>query len=127
MKKFLLAAMLLGSTAVFGQVLGLSGFQVFDDGSFKMTVDSEKEAVAKYQAVIDANGFDTTSINVAWGNNPIVFDSFKSEIKGMVNVGIVVKYQGKYDILFATIPNKDTKFFDVIDNDGVSVELIYER
>jgi hypothetical protein len=45
----------------------------------------------------------------------------------MVNVGIVVKYEGKYDILFATIPNKDTKFFDVIDKDGVSVELIYKR
>lgn len=127
MKKFLLAAMLLGSTVVFGQVLGLSGFQVFDDASYKLTVDTEKEAVAKYQAVIDANGYDTTSIKVDWGNNPIVFDSFKSEIKGMVNIGLVVKYEGKYDILFATVTNKTTKFFDVIDKDGVSVELIYER
>ena len=127
MKKFLLAAMLLGSTAVFGQVLGLSGFQVFDDASYKLTVDTEKEAVAKYQAIIDANGYDTTSIKVDWGNNPIVFDSFRSNFKGMVNIGIVVKHEGKYDILFATVQNKTTKFFDVIDNDGVSVELIYER
>lgn len=127
MQNLIIAVALMFNTIAFTQVLGLSGFQVFDDGSFKLTVDTEKEAVAKYQAVIDANGFDTTSINVAWGNNPIVFDSFKSEIKGMVNVGIVVKYEGKYDILFATIPNKDTKFFDVIDKDGVSVELIYEK
>jgi hypothetical protein len=127
MKNFLLTAMLLGSTAVFGQVIGLSGFEVFDDASYKLTVDTEEEAVAKYQAVINVNGFDTTGINVAWGNNPIIFDSFKSEIKGMVNIGIVVKYEGKYDILFATVPNKKTKFFEVLDKDGVVVELIYER
>lgn len=127
MKNFLLTAMLLGSTVVFGQVIGLSGFEVFDDASYKLTVDTEEEAVAKYQAVINVNGFDTTGINVAWGNNPIIFDSFKSEIKGMVNIGIVVKYEGKYDILFATVPNKKTKFFEVLDKDGVVVELIYER
>ena len=127
MKNFLLTAMLLGSTAVFGQVIGLSGFEVFDDASYKLTIDTEEEAVAKYQAVINVNGFDTTGINVAWGNNPIIFDSFKSEIKGMVNIGIVVKYEGKYDILFATVPNKKTKFFEVLDKDGVVVELIYER
>ena len=127
MKNFLLTAMLLGSTAVFGQVIGLSGFEVFDDASYKLTVDTEEEVVAKYQAVINVNGFDTTGINVAWGNNPIIFDSFKSEIKGMVNIGIVVKYEGKYDILFATVPNKKTKFFEVLDKDGVVVELIYER
>jgi hypothetical protein len=127
MKNFLLTAMLLGSTVVFGQVIGLSGFEVFDDASYKLTVDTEEEVVAKYQAVINVNGFDTTGINVAWGNNPIIFDSFKSEIKGMVNIGIVVKYEGKYDILFATVPNKKTKFFEVLDKDGVVVELIYER
>ncbi len=119
--------MLLGSTTVFGQVLGLSGFEVFDDGSFKMTVNTDEEAVRKYQAIIHANGFDTTGINVAWGNNPIIFDSFKSEVKGMVNIGIVVKHEDKYDILFATVPNKKNKFFEVLDKDGVIVELIYER
>ena len=119
--------MLLFNITAHTQVLGVSGFQVFDDGSYKMTVSTEEEAVKKYQSIIDANGYDTTTIKVDWGNNPIIFDSFGSNIKGMVNVGIVVKYEGKYDILFATIPNKDTKFFDVIDKDGVSVELIYER
>jgi hypothetical protein len=44
----------------------------------------------------------------------------------MVNVGIIVRFEGKYDILFATIKKKKNHLFDVIDNDGVIVELIYE-
>ena len=127
MKNFLLAAMLLGSTAVFGQLKGMSGFEVFDDGSFKKKFDTQKEAVARYQNIIDANGYDSTGINVYWGNNPVAFESFKSAAKGFVNIGIIIRFEGKYDVLFTTIPNEDTAFFDVLDNDGVVVSLIYEK
>jgi hypothetical protein len=127
MKNFLLTAMILGSTAVFSQVLGLSGFEVFDDASFKMTFGTEKEAVVKYQAIIDVNGFDTTAIKIDWGNNPVSFESFRATSKGMVNIGIIVRFEGKYEVLFKTVPNKDTKLFEVLDNDGVIVELIYDK
>lgn len=126
-KILLVVALVLAiSTAAFGQIVGLSGFEVFDDGSYKLTVNTEQEAIERYRSVVYINGCDTTSMVINWGNNPVIFDSFKSDTKGMVNVGIIVRFEGKYDILFATIKKKKNHLFDVIDNDGVIVELIYE-
>ena len=76
MKNFLLTAMLLGSKAVFGQVLGLSGFEVFDDGSYMLTVKTEKEAVERYRfykmrgSVI---GWVNMNVTRSWH---IIFESF---------------------------------------------------
>ena len=121
-----LTLMLMFSITSFSQLKGMSGFEVFDDGSFSTTVKTEQEAIARYRSVIDANGVDTTSMVINWGNNPLIFDSFSSDIKGMVNLGIIVKFEGKYDILFVTIKKKRNHLFDVIDNEGNIVELIYE-
>jgi hypothetical protein len=121
-----LGLMLIISITSFSQLKGMSGFEVFDDGSFSTTVKTEQEAIERYRSVIDANGVDTTSMIVHWGNNPLIFDSFSSDIKGMVNLGIIVKFEGKYDILFVTIKKKRNHLFDVIDNEGNIVELIYE-
>ena len=121
-----LTLMLMFSITSFSQLKGMSGFEVFDDGSFSTTVKTEQEAIARYRSVIDANGVYTTSMIVHWGNNPLIFDSFSSDIKGMVNLGIIVKFEGKYDILFVTIKKKRNHLFDVIDNEGNIVELIYE-
>ena len=118
--------MLLGSKAVFGQVLGLSGFEVFDDGSYKLTVNTEQEAIERYRSVVNINGCDTTTMVINWGNNPVIFDSFRADTRGMVNVGIIVRFEGKFDILFSTIKKKKNHLFDVIDNDGAIVELTYE-
>ena len=125
-KAVTLTLMLMFSITSFSQLKGMSGFEVFDDGSFSTTVKTEQEAIARYRSVIDANGVDTTSMVINWGNNPLIFDSFSSDIKGMVNLGIIVKFEGKYDILFVTIKKKRNHLFDVIDNEGNIVELIYE-
>ena len=122
----IIAVMLSINITAFTQIVGLSGFEVFDDGSYMLTVNTEKEAVERYRSIVDMNGCDTTSMVINWGNNPVIFDSFKADAKGMVNVGIIVRFEGKYDILFATINKKKNHLFDVIDNDGVIVELTYE-
>ena len=122
----IIAVMLSINITAFTQIVGLSGFEVFDDGSYMLTVKTEKEAVERYRAIVDMNGCDTTSMVINWGNNPVIFESFKSNAKGMVNVGVIVRFEGKYDILFATIKKKKNHLFDVIDNDGVIVELTYE-
>ena len=126
MQNLVITVMLLFSMTAFTQIVGLSGFEVFDDGSYMLTVNTEKEAVERYRAIVDMNGCDTTSMVIDWGNNPVIFDSFKADAKGMVNVGIIVRFEGKYDILFATIKKKKNHLFDVIDNDGAIVELTYE-
>jgi hypothetical protein len=122
----IIAVMLSINITAFTQIVGLSGFEVFDDGSYMLTVKTEKEAVERYRAIVDMNGCDTTSMVINWGNNPVIFDSFKADAKGMVNIGVIVRFDGKYDILFATIKKKKNHLFDVIDNDGVIVELTYE-
>jgi hypothetical protein len=122
----IIAVMLSINITAFTQIVGLSGFEVFDDGSYMLTVNTEKEAVERYRSIVDMNGCDTTSMVIDWGNNQVIFDSFKADAKGMVNVGIIVRFEGKYDILFATIKKKKNHLFDVIDNDGVIVELTYE-
>jgi hypothetical protein len=122
----IIAVMLSINITAFTQIIGLSGFEVFDDGSYMLTVKTEREAVERYRDIVYMNGCDTTSMVINWGNNPVIFDSFKADAKGMVNVGVIVRFEGKYDILFATIKKKKNHLFDVIDNDGVIVELIYE-
>jgi hypothetical protein len=122
----IIAVMLSINITAFTQIIGLSGFEVFDDGSHILTVKTEREAVERYRDIVYMNGCDTTSMVINWGNNPVIFDSFKADAKGMVNVGVIVRFEGKYDILFATIKKKKNHLFDVIDNDGVIVELIYE-
>jgi len=126
MQNLVITVMLLFNMTAFTQIIGLSGFEVFDDGSYMLTVNTEKEAVERYRSIVDMNGCDTTSMVINWGNNPVIFDSFRADAKGMVNVGVIVRFEGKYDILFATIKKKKNHLFDVIDNDGVIVELIYE-
>lgn len=126
MQNLVITVMLLFNMTAFTQIIGLSGFEVFDDGSYMLTVNTEKEAVERYRAIVDMNGCDTTSMVIDWGNNPVIFDSFRADAKGMVNVGIIVRFEGKYDILFATIKKKKNHLFDVIDNDGAIVEIIYE-
>jgi hypothetical protein len=125
MKNFLLTAMLLGSTAAFGQVIGLSGFEVRDDGTFRKSFKTEQEAILKYQEIISVNGFDTLNIVFDHGDNPVVFDSFKKDNNKIVNVGTIVRYSNGFDILFFTIPNKKTHIMTVLNNNGDEVNLIY--
>jgi hypothetical protein len=127
MKNFLLTAMLLGSTAVFGQVIGLSGFEVRDDGTFRKSFKTEQEAILKYQEIISVNGFDTLNIVFDHGDNPVVFDSFKKDNNKIVNVGTIVRYSNGFDILFFTIPNKKTHIMTVLNNNGDEVNLIYSQ
>jgi hypothetical protein len=127
MKNFLLTAMLLGSTVVFGQVIGLSGFEVRDDGTFRKSFKTEQEAIMKYQEIISVNGFDTLNIVFDHGDNPVVFDSFKKDNNKIVNVGTIVRYSNGFDILFFTIPNKKTHIMTVLNNNGDEVNLIYSQ
>jgi len=127
MKNFLLTAMLLASTTVFGQVIGLSGLEVRDDGTFRKSFKTEQEAIQKYQEIISVNGFDTLNIVFDHGDNPVVFDSFVKENRKVVNVGTIVRYEFGYDILFFTFTNKETYLMSVSDNDGNEVRLIYKK
>ena len=125
MYKFLLVAMLLGSTAAFTQILGLSDFKAEDSSTFRRSFMTEQEAVDAYKEIVDLNGFDALNIKLNAGNNPVAFDGFVKN--NMANIGTIVRHDIGYDILFFTIPNKTTHIMTVYDNDGNELRLIYKK
>jgi hypothetical protein len=127
MQNLIITAMLLINMTAFTQIIGLSSFEVRDDGTFRRRFDTEQEAIKKYQEVIHMNGFDTLNISFHNGENPVVFDSFIKDNRKVVNIGTIVRYDYGYDILFFTITNKETHLMTVLDNDGNEVYLIYKK
>lgn len=127
MKKLILTIGLICSTTLNAQIKNLEGFTKHKLGSFKTTL-TEEEAIRTYSDVLDANGMDTTQSNFTRGDNPVVFSYFKeNENSKKVNVGFIVKYDGKYDIWFTTIKDESTFFFSVVDKNGEKLDLIYEK
>ncbi len=125
MYKFLLVEMLLGSTAAFTQILGLSDFKAEDSVTFSRSFKTEQEAVDAYKRIVDINGFDSSKISFQYGNNPVAFDGFIK--RNMAHVGTIVTYDNGYAILFFILPNKTIHIMTVYDNDGNEVRLIYKK
>jgi hypothetical protein len=123
----IIAVMLSINITAFTQIVGLSSFEVRDDGTFRRSFKTEQEAIDVYQDVIHLNGFDTLDISFNLGNNPVVFDSFVKDNRKVVNVGTIVRHEFGYDILFFTFTNKETYLISVSDNDGNEVRLIYKK
>ncbi len=123
MKNFLLTAMLLGSTAVIGQI---AGFRELKKNFFFKSVNTQSKAVATYNKVMDSHGSDTTKTHYTLDKNPLVFSSLVVS-KKKVLVGFIIKeMDSTYSIMFYYIKNKKTYFFDIEDVDGVVYEMIYE-
>ena len=115
--------MLLGSTAVVGQI---EDFKELKKNFFFKSVYTQSEAVATYNRVMDSHGSDTTKTGYTLDNNPLVFSSLLVE-KNKVLVGFIIKEKDStYSILFYYIKNKKTYFFDIENVDGVVYEMIYE-
>ena len=123
MKNFLLTAMLLGSTAVVGQI---AGFKELKKNFFFKSVNTQSEAVATYNRVMDSHGCDTAKIGYTLDNNPLVFSSFKISDKKVVTGFIIAENDSTYSVLFYYIKNETTYFFDVEDVDGEVYQMVYE-
>jgi hypothetical protein len=123
MKNFLLTAMLLGSTAVVGQI---AGFKELKKNFFFKSVNTQSEAVATYNKVMDSLGCDTAKIGYTLDNNPLVFSSLKISDKKVITGFIIAENDSTYSVLFYYIKNETTYFFDVEDVDGEVYQMVYE-
>ena len=125
MKKLFLNLFLLGSTTIFGQLSHMRGFKNLGDDSYLLTLKDPIEAIHKYNYVLDMNGMDTTKVYDIT-KNPIDFGFYKKDPDSdKVIMCFFLRKNGKYDLLFGEIPDENTYFFDVIDENGEVTELKY--
>jgi hypothetical protein len=127
MKKLILTVALFCSTALNAQMTNLDGFEKSKLGYTK-TFFTLEEAIKVYSYVMDKNGVDTLNSRYNRDKNPVIFDYFKLDPNSKkVNIGVIIYYNGVYDVLFTTIKNQDTVLFPVKDENGELIDLIYKK
>jgi hypothetical protein len=125
MKKLILTVALFCSTSMFAQLSHMRGFKNLGDDSYLLTLKDPVEAIHRYNYVLDMNGMDTTKVYDIT-KNPIDFGFFKKDPNSdKVIMCFFLKKDGKYDLLFGEIPDENTYFFDVVDENGEVTELKY--
>ena len=125
MKKLFLNLFLVGSTSIFGQLSHMRGFKNLGDDSYLLTVKDPVEAIHRYNYVLDMNGMDTSKVYDIT-KNPIDFGFYKKDPDSdKVIMCFFLRKNGKYDLLFGEIPDENTYFFDVVDENGEVTELKY--
>lgn len=125
MGRLVVVMLALGVHMAFGQLNHVNGFKINSDGYYEMSFKDVKEAIHKYNYVLDMNGSDTTGIVYNVTKNPIDFGYFNSNTDNII-VSIFLRDGNKYKIMFTEIDaHADKFFFDVIDEDGIETSLYY--
>lgn len=128
MGRLAVVAMLMVSMSSFAQDLGyMRDFKKNSDGYYEMTFRDVKEAIHKYNYVLDMNGSDTNGVVYDVTKNPIDFGFFSNNPNSSnVIVSIFLRDGNRYKIMFTEIDGSiDKYFFDVIDQDGIETSLTY--
>jgi hypothetical protein len=127
MKRLILSVALFCTTTLNAQMTHLNGFEKGKLGYTK-TFFTLEEAIKVYSYIMDKNGVDTLNSQYNRDKNPIIFDYFKNESTSKkVNVGVIISYDGVFDVLFTTINDQDAVLFTVRDENGELIDLIYKK
>lgn len=120
--------MLLGSMTAFGQLRNLAGFKKNEYDLYEMTFTNAKEAIRKYNYVVDKNGADTSGYVYNIMENPIDFAFFKTKYSGENTfVSILFSEGNKYKVMIGEFDGSEDKtFFDIVDGNGEPITLVYE-
>jgi hypothetical protein len=115
----------LGAHMAFGQLSHIDGFKINSDGYYEMSFKDVRDAIHKYNYVLDKNGSDTIGVVYNVTKNPIDFGFFSNDSESVI-VSIFLRDGNKYKIIFTeTDMNSDKYFFDVVDQDGIETSLYY--
>lgn len=123
MVKLSFVMVLMVSTISFGQI---DGFRELKKDFFFKCVDTQAEAVALYNRVMDSHGSDTTRSQYRLDRNPLIFSSLVLSEKKVLTGFILREKDSTYSVLFFYIKNEKKYFFDVEDVDGIVYEMVYE-
>lgn len=129
MKKLILSLALLCGKTSFAQLDYVSDLKKNKYGLYEMSFKDPREAIYKYNYVVDKNGADTINYVYDITKNPIDFAFFKNDPKSdNVIVSIFLIENNKYKIMFGEIDgNEDKYFFEVTDQNGVITDLYYRK
>jgi hypothetical protein len=129
MKKLILTVALFCNTIAFSQLRYMSGFKKNRYGLYEMAFEDVREAILKYNNISDKNGADTSGTIYNVMQNPIDFAFFKNNPKsGNVIVSILFREDNQYKIMFGEFDGeKDRYFFDITNELGESIQLVYKN
>lgn len=121
--------MTLSVNLAFGQLGYMRDFKMNSDGLYEMTFKDVREAIHKYNYVLDMNGSDTNAVVYNVTKNPIDFGFFSNDPNSdYVVVSIFLRESNKYKLMFGYIDGSTDKyFFDVVDQDGIETTLVYRK
>ena len=128
MGRLAVAVMLLGSMSAFGQLGYMRDFMKNSNGYYEMTIKDVKEAIHRYNYVLDKNDADTNGIVYDVTKNPIDFCFFRNDPNSSnVIVAVLLREGNKHKLVFGEIDGSyDQELFDVVDQDGEPMTLIFK-
>jgi len=121
--------MTLSVNLAFGQLDYIHDFKMNSYGFYEMTFKDVREAIHKYNYVLDKNGSDTNDVVYNVTKNPIDFGFFSNDPNSdFVVVSMFLREGNKYKLMFNYIDGScDKYFFDVVDQDGIETTLVYRK
>jgi len=127
MGRLLVSFMLLGNMTAFSQLGYMRDFRMNSHGLYEMTFKDVKQAIHKYNYVLDMNGSDTSGVVYNVTSNPIDFGFFNNNPNiDSVVVSMFLRDGNRYKIMFGYIDaSVEKRFFDVIDEEGFETTLVY--
>jgi hypothetical protein len=129
MKSLFLFSPVLFSFYSFGQLGYMRDFKKAENGFYELCFKDVRDAIHKYNYVLDMNGSDTNDIVYNVMKNPIDFGFFKNNPNSEnIIVSIFLRDGNKYKIIFTEIDGSSDKyFFDVVDQNGIETALYYRK
>jgi hypothetical protein len=128
MGRLVVAILALSANIAFGQLGHMRDFKQNSDGFYEMSIKDVREAIHKYNYVLDMNDADTSKIVYDVTKNPIDFCFFKNDPNGTnVIVSVLLRDGNRYKLLFGEIDGSyDQELFDVVDQFGDPMTLIFK-
>ncbi len=129
MGRLVVAILALSVNIAFGQLGYMRDFKQNSDGLYEMTFKDVKQAIHKYNYVLNMNGSDTIGIVYNVTNNPIDFGYFSNDPNSdSIVVSMFLREGNRYKLIFGYIDGSvDRYFFDVVDQDGIETSLVYRK
>jgi hypothetical protein len=126
MGKLAVAMVALCVNVAFGQLVVPKNFKENNYSMYEMAFKNVTEAIHSYNNVLDMNGVDVSNSVYDVTKNPIDFGFFPSGDDKVI-VSFLVRYNGRYRLMFSEIPANENKyFFDVLSENGEFVKLVYK-
>jgi hypothetical protein len=128
MKNVFYCSTLFLSFISFGQLGYMRDFKKNSDAYYEMSIKDVREAIHKYNYVLDKNDADTNGIVYDVTKNPIDFCFFRNDPNSSnVIVGVLLREGNKHKLFFGEIDGSyDQELFDVIDQFGNEMTLVYK-